>query len=499
MRRRATALLTLLLVCLPVAARAQLALATLDLLVEIEATNGSDTAFRVTLEITGTEIAAASVTRQGATPQTIPLTCNVPTLCSATQTLANQAALDALLPTASTSYTVALTGTTGTPAPTVTDSFSFARPAVPSPAISAPASGSSVDPGELVVTFAACGAACNAATQAVLIANGSEIDANSSLPASATSWTPTATLPATAALSVTITHATQGTQNLTADGPGEGTEDDPYVFTSAVTHSDTVEFETGFAAPIGEFCIVVNDGGDADEIDPTGCAVIDAPAAGILDTSGTYQAQAAGIPVEYELQLTPKGRITGIAGADLAGDASFETPGAVSGRLRGSEGWLRQRNVLRFDGGTRDTRFKVRLGERAELATVLLPGVDDLAWLVEQRTSGRANGTKLSERITDTRTTQDALPGWKLRFTLTGSDGATSGSLELANGRSVALTGKQSFDSSSNQSDLKLQSEGAERGVRVRVKRLVIDPMATITGGALRFRAFGQGGSALLP
>ena len=130
---------------------------------------------------------------------------------------------------------------------------------------------------------------------------------------------------------MTITHATQGTQNLTADGPGEGTEDDPYVFTSAVTHSDTVEFETGFAAPIGEFCIVVNDGGDADAIDPTGCAVIDAPAAGILDTSGTYQAQAAGIPVEYELQLTPKGRITGIAGADLAGDASFETPGAAQG------------------------------------------------------------------------------------------------------------------------------------------------------------------------
>ena len=111
---------------------------------------------------------------------------------------------------------------------------------------------------------------------------------------------------------------------------------------------------------------------------------------------------------------------------------------------------LGERAEQTFDGGTRDTRFKVRLGERAELATVLLPGVDDLAWLVEQRTSGRANGTKLSERITDTRTTVDALPGWKLRFTLTGSDGATSGSLELANGRSVALTGKQSFDSSSN-------------------------------------------------
>jgi hypothetical protein len=499
MQALATALLVLLLVSLPAAAHAQLDLATLDLAVEVEGTNGTDTVFRVTLEVTGSEIAAASLTRQGTTPATINLTCNVPTLCSATQTLANQAALDTLLPTSSTSYTITLTGTTGTPAPTVTDSFSFARPAVPSPAISAPSAGASVDPGELVVTFAACGAACNAATQAVLLANGSELESKLDLPASATSWTPTATLPATSDLSVTITHATQGTQNLTADGPGAGTDDDPYVFTSRVTHSDTVAFETGFAPPVGEFCIVVNDGGDADQIDPTGCAVIDAPASGILDTSGPYQTQAAGIAVQYELQLTPGGRLSGTAGADLDGDASFETPGEASGRLRGNDRGLREKILLRFDGGTRDTRFRVRLDERAELATVLLPGVDDLVWLVQQKTSGKANGAKLSERITGTTTTEDALPGWKLSFELTGSGGTTSGRLELANGRSVALTGKQSFDSGSNLSDVKLQSEGAERGVRLRVKRLEIDSTATITAGALRFRAFGQGGSALLP
>jgi hypothetical protein len=488
----------LLLVFLPAVAHAALGLDTLDLAVEIEGTNGADTVFRVTVEVTGTEIGAATVTRQGTTPATINLVCNVPTSCSATQSLSNQAALDALLPTSATSYTVALTGTTGTPLPTLTDSFSFARPAVASPAISAPESGSTVDPGELVVTFLAC-ASCNAATRGLLLANGSEIDSKTDLPASSTSWTPAAALPATADLSVTITHATGGPQNLTADGVGDGTEDDPYVFTNAVTHSDTVEFRTGFAAPVGEFCIVVNDGGDADGIDPAGCAVIAAPAAGILDTSGSYQTEAAGIPVQYELQLTPKGRLSGIAGADLDGDTSFETPGEVSGRLRGTEGRLRQKSRMRFDGGTPDVRFKVRLGEQAELATIQLPGVDDLAWLVEQKTSGKANGTKLSERITGTSTTQDALTGWKLRFTLTGSDGPTSGSLELASGTSIALTGKQSFDSGSNRSDVKLQSEGAERGVRIRVKRLEIDTTGTITAGALRFRAFGQGGSALLP
>jgi hypothetical protein len=158
---------------------------------------------------------------------------------------------------------------------------------------------------------------------------------------------------------------------------------------------------------------------------------------------------------------------------------------------------------MRFDGGASDTRFKVRLREQAELATIQVPGVDDLAWLVEQKTNGKANGMKLSERATGTSSTEDAATGWKLEFTLTGTEGSISGSLELASGVSVALSGKHSFDSASNQSNLQLQSEGAERGVSIRVKRLEIDtakPLSErITAGSLRFRAFGQGGSALLP
>jgi hypothetical protein len=500
MRPRATALLVLLLVLLPAAAHAVFDLATLDLAVEIEGTNGSDTVFRVTVEITGTEIATATLTRGGATPEPIPLTCNVPTSCTATQSLPNQAALDALLPTAATSYTLNLTATTGTPLSALTDTFSFARPAVPSPAISAPAPGSTVDPGEVVVTFSAC-PDCNAATGAVLLESGSQIDAKPDLPATSTSWTPAVAVPANASLSAEITHATGGVQNLTADGEEGGTEDDPYVFTHAVTHSDSVAFQTGFAAPVGDFCIVVNDA-VADAVDPTGCTVIEAPAAGIFDSTGSYQTTAAGIAVQYELQLTPKGRLSGIAGADLDGDASFETPGEVSGRLKGKEGRLRERSRLRFDGGTSDTRFKVRIGEEAELSTIVLPGMDDLAWLVEQKTRGKANGAKLSERTTDTRTSPDAFTGWRLSFTLTGSDGPISGRLDLASGASVALTGKQGFDSGANRSDVQLQSEGAERGIRVRVKRLEIDTTAapaSITAGALRFRAFGQNGSALLP
>jgi len=495
---RRGALLWLLVTLLPGSAHAVLGLDTFLLGVEIEATAGTDTAFRVTFTVTGTEIASATVTPEGLVA--IALVCDATnTSCTTTQNLPNQAALDALLPTTARNYTVALTGTVGSPTPVLTDTLSYTRPSLASPAISAPEDGSSVAPGSLEVTFLAC-ATCTAATQGVLLQGGTPVETKLDLPASSTSWTPATALAASVPdHAVRIAHVTGAQQNLTADGPGAGTDDDGYVFTHGFSHSDQVAFSTGFAAPVGDFCIVVN-ANHAGGIDPTGCTLLpEEPTAGIFDTSGSFTSTADGVPFTYDLILGPRGRSSGLAAANLDGDGSFETPAEFLGRLRGREGRLQQKVRIRFVAP--DARIYVRIRERAELAS--LQSAADLDWLVDQKTRGKLGEMKLAEDVTTTRTTPGAVTGWRVSFTLTGTDEPTTGSLELASGVTVALTGKQGFDSGSNRSDLKLQSEGNERGVRIRLKRLEIDPSQgppdRIQAGAVRYKAFGQGGSIVLP
>ena len=502
----ATLLLTSLLWFVPAGAHAALDLETLALTVKTEGTKGADTVFQVTLTVTGTDIASASI-QQGSTTISIP--CGSATSCTLTQNLTNQAALDTLLPTKATSYTITLTGTTGTPAPTVTDTFSFTRPDIPSPAISAPVDGSTVAPGALTVAFTACGTTCNATT-GVLLQGTAEIETNTSLPASSTSWKPATALVEQSSYGARITHAAGGSQPQTADGPAAGTDDDSYVFASSVTHSDQVAFSTGFAAPTGDFCIVVNHDA-ADKIDPADCLVLDEPPAGIFDSSDSCTTTAAGIPVQYGFQLAANGRPSGIADADLDGDGSFETHTNVTGQLKGKEGRLRQKLRMNFGARGALTRFNLRIREEADLATLQGAIVPPLEWLVDQKARGKKAGAKLSESTTSVRTLP-ALPsdgiqcaggvprtGWKLSFSLPGSDGPTTGTLELANGVSVALRARQSFDSASNQSELRLESEGAERGVAIRVKKLKVAAPNQILAGSVRFRAFGQTGGVILP
>jgi hypothetical protein len=329
------------------------------------------------------------------------------------------------------------------------------------------------------------------------------------VPNGSSTWKPTnangaVDFPGESDLTVTIEHRVDQSKQSTATGDTDG-----FTFRDLSTHSDKVTFSTNSAPPSGDFCIAVNDSG-ASCTAGTAITLVDEPAAGILDTSGKLTPTpggpptAAGFPFEYTLQLAPNGKLSGIAAADLDGVTGFEVPADLVGRLKGKDGQLRQKTRLRFDDGTSDTRFKVRLREEAELATIQVSGVDDLAWLVEQKTNGKANGEKLSERATGTRTVAGAVTGWRLEFTLTGTEGPISGSLTLANGVSVALAGSHRFDGGSNLSDVELASEGTARGVLIRVKKLQIgaasqtDPTQTIKAGLLRFRAFGQRGSALL-
>jgi hypothetical protein len=497
MRRRG-ALLWLLITLLPGPAHAVLGLDELLFGVEIEATAGTDSTFRVTFTVTGTELASATVTPQGLAA--IALTCDATnTSCTTTQNVMNQAALDALLPTTARNYTVALTGTLG--GQTLTDTLSYTRPSLASPTISFPGDGATVDPGPVEVTFLAC-SSCTSSTQAVLLRGGAPLETKLDLPASSTSWMPATPLDANVTdYAVRIAHVTGAQQNLTADGPGAGTDDDAYVFTHGFSHSDQVAFSTGSPAPTGDFCIVVN-ANHAGAIDPTGCTLLpEEPVAGIFDTSGSFASTADGVPFTYDVLLSPRGRLSGIANGDLDGDATFETSADLLGRLRGPQGRLQQKIRFRFLAPEFDARIHVGIRERADLAS--LQSAPDLDWLVEQKTRGKLGGMKLAEDLTTMRTSPAALTGWKVSFNLTGTDEPTAGSLELANGVTVELSGRQGFDSASNRSDVKLRSEGNERGIRIRLKRLEIDPSQPlpdrILAGSVRYNAFGQGGSILLP
>jgi hypothetical protein len=493
------ALLVTWLALVPGAAQAQLDLATVELDIAVDGTAGVDTVFQVTIRITGTDIATASIKPPDPSPA-INIPCGSPTECTTTQNLANQAALDALIPTAATNYTIDLVGTEAGP-PTITDTFSYARAAVPSPAISAPVNGLSVDPGEITIQFAACGT-CNAATEGTVLEGGNPFEERLDLPASSTSWLPTTPFPANSSFTARIEHATESSQNQTGDG--EGTNDVPYKFTTRASHSDMIGFMTGFASPDGDFCIIVNDPAMDVFMDNSECdnvAYVEAPASGVFDVSNMdIEISAAGIPIRYTVQMNPKGKLTGIADADIGNDGTFETPGELKGRLKGKDGRLRQKTKMRFGTGGSDTRFSVQLKEEADLLSLAPPTMPDLAWLVDQKANGRVSGTKIKERTTRTRTDLDADTAWKLLVSLPGSSGDTFGSVELASGLAVALTGKLNFDATTNESDVKLRSQGAERGVNVRIKKLVIDTTRTpsrLVSGDVRFKGFGQRANVL--
>jgi len=482
-----------LVMLLPAGAHAALTLTKLELDVQIQATNGVDSSFTVKFTVTGTEIATATVTPQGAGGSAINVPCTAGTTCTVTQNL-TQTEFNQLFPATARDYKLDLTQVSpGTE--TITDTVSFTLPTVPSPAISAPQPGQAVDPTSLEVKFSAC-SACTQQTKAALLQGTTEV-ATADLPATSTSWVPPDPLAANSDFSVKVTHETSGSSS---PAPRYDPGNVVYEFTFVVTHSDTVAFSTGFAPPSGTFCIVVNDT-TPPTLDPMSeCTPVVEPAAGILDSSSPpeYVTSAAGITITYSLQLAASGRLSGIAEADLDGDSVLEAT-ELDGRLKGKNGLLRQKIRIPFEVAASDTKLKVRIREEANLAA--LQGTTALEWLVEQKARGKLNGVKVSEDTTST-PTQTVVTGWKLEFTLTGTEGPITGQLILAGGVSVSLSGSQSFQSESNRSTLKLGSDGADRGIRIELKKLVIDTTKTpqvITSGKLRFRAFGQRGSLLLP
>lgn len=501
-RKLLPSLSLLLLSLLPGAARAALAIETLVIAVEVEGTKALDNVFEVTFTVTGTELGQATVTPEGGSA--VVLSCSGGVSCTTTQVLASQAALDALLPTTAKSYTVTLTGLAGAPPPTVTDTFSFARPSVPSPAISAPVHDSTtVTPGLVEVLFTACpGTSCSLDSLASLL-EGTTLLEGALLPVGETSWEPATELETATLYTVQLTHQTGGMLNLTADGVGGGTDDDAYVLTFSVQHSDRVSFTTA-DPPTGSVCILVNDSGTLDTSDCDVVSHVDDSGSGILDTSHACTTEAGGIPIEYAFQLAPNGAFLEGATAEFDG---ITVP--MKGRLRGRDGVLRQRHAARFDDGA-GTRLALRIREEATLTNL-----SSLTWTVEQSLRGKGplgkvDDTTVTQRMQPPPPMPPAPPspacndgplslGWKLRFELEGIEGSAFGSFEREGGEPISLAGGQRFDPLTNEASVGLESAGANRGVRLRIRRFTIDEGTLEASGVIHFRAYGQSGTLVLP
>jgi hypothetical protein len=286
----------------------------------------------------------------------------------------------------------------------------------------------------------------------------------------------------------TITSTAVRQTNTPFITPPAGDSDGFFLFTSTFTQSDAVTFETGFDAPAGAFCIVVNN-----PAPPPGCAALSDDMLGVLDTSGLYMTSVAGHAVTYDIDLGNKGGITGTAMADLNDDTVNETFGDVRGKLRGKQGVSKQKLSFPLENEALDAKLKVKVQEELSI-----PGDSQTG---EQKTTGKLGGVKIKE---ETPLNQTPLPvpaqGWQLDFTL-GTNGVLQSGATLTlepSGRSFPLVGTNKFKFATNVSNLKLET--ADKGIRIRFKKLGLDDTTlAVTGGDMSYKILGQSGRTTLP
>lgn len=468
------------------AAQAVIDITQVEVTVEIEGVHeASDSPSRTLtarVVVRGTGISGVTITPPGGTASSLRLVSGEFVLESS---FADEATLDASLPEGS--YLLAVQGADASE--TATASLAYERPDVPSPAISQPVHESVVRAGTLEAEFAACPICVLSDDSTIATLQQGDTDlASETLEGTDTQWIPSddagpLELDETSAFTLRVVHtASRGTAVTATTG-------DAFTFTSIFSRSDEVEFSTGFLAPEGNVCLVVDDPDrqlhGADET----CTVVDDSLLGILDVGGSSSTVAAGIPIGLDLTLSPSGALSGIADADLDADGAGETPVPVQGRLRGSGGRLRQNLRFALDGGASSagTSLRVSILERALLATALKTR--------KQTTRGDLLGAPFSETVQDVESLEDQATGWRLDFPLSGDAGRITGAtLRLANGRTVALTGRHRFVLELDRTNVRLSSGGGDKGVKIEANGLGFDDAGLISRGEIRWRAFGQGG-----
>ena len=130
----------------------------------------------------------------------------------------------------------------------------------------------------------------------------------------------------------------------------------------------------------------------------------------LLDTSGIFSTQVAGLDVDYTVEVGPKGTLTGSAMADLDDDGSKETVGALKGKLKGKGGELKQK--LSFPLVDEALAAKLKLSV-SEVLSIPLDSFERT-----QKASGNLGGTKVKEETLG----NGALPytplRWRVTFTI---------------------------------------------------------------------------------
>ena len=461
----------------------QIDLAEVELSVAIRRVNDAGTTSQVTilarLVVRGSGITAATITPPGGVP--LSLVGGTTGELVREQSFTDESVFAAALPDGD--YLLDLNGGEATAA------LAYARPAVPSPAISSPSQGSVVPAGPVEIRFEPCAICVQSgdSTVATLEQGGTPL-ASESLPSTVAAWTPSdatglLALPPSSSFTARVTHTASRSFALAADPP------DPFAFGIVLSDADEIVFSTGFLAPEAAVCIVVN---DRDLLDPEKpCVVHEDPNDAIFDTSaGGLETTAAGVRILYGFSASPRGRLSGIADLDLDQDGSFETHVPVVGRLSGRGGQLRQslRIGVASSPPAPEAKLKLKIRERTDTATLVRTRV--------QTARGRLLGARVRETTSTTEEVEEAPRGWRLDFQISGAQGEISDArLTLSDGRTVTLSGRHRFLIDVNRTNARLKSGGADRGAQIEIDTLALDATGSVVRGELRYRAFGQRGT----
>ncbi len=459
----------------------QVDLTQVELSVAIDRMNGvSRASFVASLVVRGAEIRSATITPPGLAPLALverPSGEFVREL-----SFEDEAGLNAALPDGD--YVLELNQGE------VVATVPYVRPVVPAPApaVRLPVNSPVLPPGPVECFFTPCTICVQSgdSTVATLEREGME-PVSETLPGGAASWVPTVmgvplALAAQSDFSCRVEHSASRPSALFAD------PSDPFTFENAFSHAGEVDFSTGFSPFEGDVCIVVNDPTNAIHGPSDGCTEHADLQDGILDTGGTFSTTAAGVPLRYGYSVNPRGRLFGMAAADLDGDGSFETLVPLAGRLQGENGSVRENVRIAIRGTAPPAKLNVRIREQTDTITSLRTRT--------QTTKGRLLGARVFETTTTTESIGAQPRGWRLDFSISGAQGEISDAeFMLSNGRTAQLFGRHRFLSDVDRSNVRLKSEGGDRGVGVEIDALALDAAGSIVRGELRYRAFGQEGT----
>jgi len=440
------------------------------------------------LRVTGTDLntGTSTITLPQAPNTPIPLDDDGPDLILE-DTFASETELNTVLPNGN--YILRINNGA------VVATLVYARPVVPSPAISQPGPGSVVAPGTVELLFTKC-AACNQvgdSVEAVLEDDLAVVLAQETLTSASEEWIPPdgmggdLLLPQDSGFVGRVTHTALRQDNVV---PNPADDDGLLLFSHSFVQSDEIDFRTGFEPPVGDFCLAANH-----PAPPPGCEMLSDLSLQILDISGMNTIQVDGHDVDYDVNVGAGGELTGSATADLDDIGPNETgPGPIKGKLSGKgDGESSSKLSFSLEGDAPAAKLKVSVTETLSTFTGERQRL--------HRASGSIDGVKIKEAPPSMSVAPPFTPlGWVIEFELDANGQILSPVLTLEGGSSFMLTGTNKFNLASNQSSLKLQSD--PKGISIQLKKLVLDhvpnPMQ-ITGGDLSYRMLGQSGRTPLP